>query len=52
MYYNISKLKEVLENHAVYLRTGEIFMRADLYDADLSGAKLPEESRRAENTNG
>ena len=45
MHYNINKLTKVLEEHADYLRTGDVSKRADLsdtdlIDADLSGADL------------
>ena len=40
MYYNINKLTKVLEEHAVYLRNGDVSKRADLRGADLSEAKL------------
>ena len=40
MNYDINKLTKVLEEHADYLRTGDVSKRADLSDADLSGADL------------
>lgn len=40
MRYDIKKLKEVLENHSIYLETGDISKRADLSGADLSCADL------------
>ena len=40
MNYDINKLTKVLEEHADYLRTGDVSKRADLSDADLRGADL------------
>ena len=40
MNYNINKLTKALEEHADYLRTGDVSKRADLRDADLSDADL------------
>ena len=40
MNYDINKLTKVLEEHADYLRTGDVSKRADLSDTDLSGAYL------------
>lgn len=40
MNYDINKLTKVLEEHADYLRTGDVSKRADLRDADLRGAYL------------
>ena len=40
MNYDINKLTKVLEEHADYLRTGDVSKRADLSDADLSDADL------------
>ena len=57
MNYDINKLTKVLEEHADYLRTGDVSKRADLRcadlsDAKLSGAILPKEPDRAETSNG
>ena len=40
MNYDINKLTKALEEHANYLRTGDVSKRADLRDADLSDAYL------------
>lgn len=40
MYYDINKLTEAIQKHAVYLQTGDTSKRADLSDADLSDADL------------
>ena len=52
MNYDINKLTKVLEEHADYLRTGDVSKRADLSDADLRGAILPKEPDREETSNG
>ena len=40
MNYDINKLTKALEEHADYLRTGDVSKRAYLRNADLSGADL------------
>lgn len=47
MHYNVDALKRMLENHSIYLITGDILKRAD-----LSGATLPQKTDNAEGANG
>lgn len=40
MYYSINELKQVIQNHAIYLKTGDVSKRADLRGAYLRCADL------------
>ena len=52
MNYDINKLRKVLEEHADYLRNGDVSKRADLRGAYLSGAYLSDANLRGADLRG